>query len=201
MPQQTGPKRSKEQRERDLAEMAQMLRRGVTQVSFARRFGVGQPQIHRDLAELDRRWKQTQLSGVDAQRRKQLEELAEVRSEAWRAWEASQQERVETTTERVGPPSSEGTAVRQVARIVKKPPEWAVSALNTVLAALSQEADLLGTKAPTKGELTGKNGEDLVFRVVYGGSTERRALAVQESHAELVDVTVKELGPPATAAD
>lgn len=161
MPGKAGPKRSRDQRERDLADMAQALRRGARQEEFAQRFGVCQQQISQDLKELDRRWKATQLTEVDAQRRRQLEQLAEVRREAWRAWQASQQERVETVTERVGPPSSEGPAVRQVARIVKKPPEWAVSALATILNTLNAEADLLGTKAATKAEHSGPGGGPL----------------------------------------
>lgn len=69
---------------------------------------------------------------------------------------------------------------QQLAEIAEvKRQGWANKDLALVLRALSMEVDILGTKAPTRNEVTGKDGGDLKIKLTWGdpGDPEDNAIA------------------------
>lgn len=58
---------------------------------------------------------------------------------------------------------------RQLAEIAEiKRQGWTNKDLAIVLRALSMEVDIIGTKAPTRNEVTGKDGGDLSIKLTWG---------------------------------
>jgi hypothetical protein len=95
-----GPKRTRTQREADLAETARLDRMGFTQREIAERIGVSSVQICLDLRKLRKRY--VEQANVHAGERigELLASYRDVRREAWLAWEKSWED-VERVTVRV----------------------------------------------------------------------------------------------------
>jgi predicted transcriptional regulator len=85
--------RGVEEREQQKATIARLMRRGYTQTVIAEELGISQAQVSLD-------WKQLRLelrehrgkTDVEAEVDSRLEQLAEVKMEAWRAWEKSKED-------------------------------------------------------------------------------------------------------------
>jgi hypothetical protein len=82
-------KRTKTEREAALAKVAELDRDGFGQVAIARMLGVSQPQICYDLKQVRKRYRETQLATVKAAVNEKLDQLRQVRCEAWAAWDTS----------------------------------------------------------------------------------------------------------------
>jgi predicted transcriptional regulator len=85
--------REEKVREENLAKMAQLMRRGYTQSVIARELGISQAQVSYDWKQLRQELRESRADkdvkdAVDLQ----LEQLAEVKMEAWRAWEKSKED-------------------------------------------------------------------------------------------------------------
>lgn len=165
----TGPKRTPEQRELDLARMVKLLRRGLSKTQIAEQLGVSRGQIVYD-------WKQV-LARLQADRDKdakatvaaKLEEYREVKAEAWAAWERSKEDKerrtAETVTETSGggePPGQSRT--KAVKQIEGRLPDH--DYLNTVLKCLEAERELEGLDPPKKLRLGGEDGGPIQVTVV-----------------------------------
>lgn len=96
-----GPKRSKDRREADLTVMVQLLRRGVTRREAARQLGVHESQVSYDWKKLLKQLREER--GYDARAHKDvlLEQILEVRAEAWKAWDHSNARMLEEVTRQV----------------------------------------------------------------------------------------------------
>ena len=69
----TGPKRTEFEREANLVEIKDAYLRGDTQMSIAERLGLSQAQISRDLATIQRRWRESALVDINEAKRRKLE--------------------------------------------------------------------------------------------------------------------------------
>ena len=95
MPGQTGPKRSKTEREVYLARLDTYERRGFTQSRIASIMGVSQPQVSNDIKILRKR---RVAATLDTDAYTMAMRLAEVREEAYTAWEKSKEDSEKITT-------------------------------------------------------------------------------------------------------
>jgi predicted transcriptional regulator len=82
-------RRTKTEREAVLAKVAELDLNGYGQVAIARLLGVSQPQVSYDLKVVRKRYRETQLATVKAAVNRKIDQLADVRSEAWEAWDES----------------------------------------------------------------------------------------------------------------
>lgn len=91
--------RSVEQREQDRTILSQLMRRGYTRQQAAEKLGITLAAIDTDWKVLMRRMRKGMDKDVEALVGAKLEEYAEVKREAWEAWEASKQQIVTRTVE------------------------------------------------------------------------------------------------------
>lgn len=141
--------------------------RGWTQKQIAAEVGVTQGMISQDLKEIQRRWREETAFNLDEAKGKELARLDELERECWAAWEQSKSERTKARQE-TGGKGRDGKATVTKASMEKEQRDGNPAFLQAVLSCIDRRCKLLGLDAPTKSELTGKDGADLVFRVVYG---------------------------------
>lgn len=157
------PKRTTAQREQDLAELLRLLRRGWTQRQAAERLGVAPSQIAYDWKVLLKRLQVEQMGDTEALRNQKVEQLLEVRREAWEAWERSKQDRERRTAETIteteggGQPAGQ-TRTKAVKQVEGRLPEDAY--LRTVIMTIQEEAKLDGCAAPLKIAPTTPDGTE-----------------------------------------
>jgi len=84
-----GPKRSRDQRERDLATIAEHYLKGKTQWQIAEIIGVSREQIRHDLKELRKRWRKQYSKATDKLMEQELAKLDRLEETYWAAWERS----------------------------------------------------------------------------------------------------------------
>jgi hypothetical protein len=70
--------------------VAEWTLKGWTQQAIARRLGVSQPVVSRDLRVIREQWRKSTLRNFDEARGQQLQKLLLVETEAWAAWQRSQ---------------------------------------------------------------------------------------------------------------
>lgn len=83
------PKRTKDQRQKDLVTIAKMYLQGYSQWAIAKELGLSQNVIWRDLQEIRKCWKEKYTSTYEQLREEQLAKTALVEYEAWEAWHKS----------------------------------------------------------------------------------------------------------------
>jgi hypothetical protein len=86
-------RRTKIQRENDLAEIAAMHLKGVPQREIAANFNLKQPQISKDIAEIYRRWAEKNPIALSTLKARELARIDELERTYWKAWEDSQKPR------------------------------------------------------------------------------------------------------------
>jgi hypothetical protein len=111
-----GPKRTRTQREADLAETARLDRMGFSQREIAERIGVSSVQICFDLRKLRKRY--VEQANVHAGERigELLASYRDVRREAWLAWQKSWED-AERVSERVGGNAGDSVTTTREARL------------------------------------------------------------------------------------
>jgi hypothetical protein len=80
-------KRTKLQREDDLIQVAGMHLKLVPQTEIAKRFGLSQAQISKDIAEIHLRWKPEKRDDLETLKSRALAELRELKKWLWQALE------------------------------------------------------------------------------------------------------------------
>jgi hypothetical protein len=80
------PRRTTEQREVDLVKLAHGYLRGVLQKDMAVEFGVSGVQIHDDIKELHKRWRESQIINFNEAKVIELAKIDAIEQEAWAAW-------------------------------------------------------------------------------------------------------------------
>src|SRR5262245_27868678 len=111
-----GPKRTRTQREADLAETARLDRMGFTQREIAERIGVSSVQICFDLRKLRKRYVEQANVHAGEKIGELLAGYRDVRREAWQAWERSCLETRRVTT-RTGGKHGEAVTTTVEARL------------------------------------------------------------------------------------
>lgn len=87
------PKRSPDERERDLAITAELHLKGWRQIDIADRLGLSQSTISNDIAEIRQRWRERQAVAIDEALSREIANIALMERELWEAWEASKRTR------------------------------------------------------------------------------------------------------------
>ncbi len=82
-------KRTKKQRERDLATVASYYCQGLYQYQIAEKMGLSQSQICYDLKVLHKRWMESSVSDFNQRKAEELAKIDNVEKEAWVAWTTS----------------------------------------------------------------------------------------------------------------
>lgn len=91
------PKRTPDQRERDLAEIARRYLMQETQGAIAQSLGLTQQQISLDLKEIRKRWTASSIRDFDEAKSTELAKIDLVEAEFWKAWEASTKSKTTVT--------------------------------------------------------------------------------------------------------
>lgn len=157
------PKRTKHQRELDLERISAMYLTGLSQDEIARRVGVSQGQVSYDLKEIHRRWREQTTLNIDEAKQRELERIDVLERTYWDAWRLSKEERTKTRTSSKGQDKS--------ASIEKESLTGNPAYLAGVQWCIEQRCKLLGLNAPTRTEVTGKDGSPVeqVILVTLGG--------------------------------
>ncbi len=77
-------KRTKAQREDDLRRIGERLLRGSSQRDLAKQFRLAPSQIHYDVKEIFRRWREDTALDIDTHRARELRKLDCIEAEAWK---------------------------------------------------------------------------------------------------------------------
>lgn len=93
-----GPQRSLAERLADRVVIMKMLRRGATKQEICRKLGLNWGRVHHDWKVLLKDLSEQRAKDIEYHRAALLEQLAEIKKEAWDAWESSKQDAVRETT-------------------------------------------------------------------------------------------------------
>jgi predicted transcriptional regulator len=96
-----GENRSLTQREEDLAKIAEMDRRGYSQMEIAAAVGMAQSTVHKELENLRRWYAERKFAERDALVAEKLAQYREIRKEAWEAYERSKEDSQKRVEEHV----------------------------------------------------------------------------------------------------
>ena len=141
----SAPKRTEFEREAQLVEIKDAYLRGDTQMVIAERLGLSQGQISRDLAKIQRRWRESSLVDINEAKQRELERIDVLEREYWQAWENSKGEQQRSTA------SKQGELSR--AQIVKYESAGDPRFLAGVQWCVEQRCKILGLYAPLRSEV------------------------------------------------
>lgn len=165
----SAPKRTEFEREAQLVEIKDAYLRGDTQMVIAERLGLSQGQISRDLAKIQRRWRESSLVDINEAKQRELERIDVLEREYWQAWENSKGEQQRSTA------SKQGELSR--AQIVKYESAGDPRFLAGVQWCVEQRCKILGLLAAVKSELFGKDGGPIQTQQVFDHNTAVAAIA------------------------
>ena len=140
--------RSKAQIAEDRARIMQYMRRGWTQESIAIELGVSQQQVSLDYRRILQDSLERRAPDPEEDVEGKLLELAEVKREAWLAWERSKEHAVETTE--VDGTRGASTSVKRKGQVGD------AKFLEAVLSCVKQERELRGLDAPKEMRVRGQ---------------------------------------------
>jgi hypothetical protein len=144
-------KRSRWQREKDLAEITNLYLLGKTQRDIAgiicedRDYSLSQQQISADLSEVQRRWRESSVRDFDELKGRELARIDLLERTYWAAWEESRKRRERRKTGRVS-----GAAQRDTAEIVTEDQIGDHRFLQGIQWCIERRCAILGLDSPTK---------------------------------------------------
>lgn len=155
------PKRTETQRSIDLAYIERLHLKGMGQIEIAEQLNKERPyqlsyqQIGYDLRSLAKMWREEARAEVDEAKAKALAELKILQATYWEAWERSLTERTKTKQEKNA--IGVGKASVEKETLLGNP-----AYLAGVQSCIEQRCKIIGLYAPTKSEVTGKDGAPLL---------------------------------------
>lgn len=175
-------RRTRRQREKDLAELAKRyLLGGEDQAEIAEDFGVTQGTISNDLKELEHRWQASSLVDVDEARKREIAHINALQREYWQAWLRSKKDaEIKTVKE-----SDKG----KERKIVRKGQVGEIRFLEGIEWCIEQRAKIWGIYEPEKFqfidwkeevEQKGISPGDLFNQMIAGYMTEIEKEQVEE---------------------
>lgn len=177
------PKRTKKQREYDLEEISRLYLQGVSQLGIVdhiakhRPYTVTQAIISRDLKTVQDRWQASSIRSFDEARARELAKIDHLELTYWSQWEASMDPIVKRkTAKKIGGELTEAT---QEVSLGTGNPRF----LQGVQWCIDRRCKLLGLDAPTKNELTGRDGGPIVLTELTDEQLKRLA-----DGEEIVDI-------------
>ena len=141
----SAPKRTEFEREAQLVEIKDAYLRGDTQMAIAERLGLSQGQISRDLAKVQKRWRESSLVDINEAKQRELERIDVLEREYWQAWKNSKGEQQRSTASKTGDQSR--------AQIVKYESAGDPRFLAGVQWCVEQRCKILGLLAAVKSDL------------------------------------------------
>lgn len=126
-------------------QVASLYLRGMYQAEIARRFGVDQKQISRDLAYIRKEWMAAAVGNFDARKSRELAKVDEVELAAWDGWRRSQE------TSKVTEAST--TDGNEHAKVIEKSQAGDARFLTVVLQCVERRCKILGIDAAPKQQL------------------------------------------------
>lgn len=146
-------KRSRGERVRDKARIAQLHLQRKTITEIAHDLNLSRDTVWRDLRDMEEQWKKDGMLDMHRAKMRQLQELREIRAEALIAWEKSKEKEEETTQNIPAEMDEKGNIIRtgggdKKIRVTVKRRSRVGEArfLELWSKTIDQEAELLGTK-------------------------------------------------------
>jgi hypothetical protein len=167
---QSGPKRTRFQRERDYVAIARLYLQGAAQAEMATILNLSPAQVCRDLQVVENRWRAATVLNMDAAKARELAKIDELERTYWQAWLESKTERQITSTKRKGKDSE--------AMLRRERRDGNPAFLDGVMKCIERRCRLLGIDAPVRQEHTGKDGGPIAVDDVMGLSTQERVLRI-----------------------
>lgn len=157
------PKRTRIQRKADLPRITELYLSGHSQMEIGALLGISQAQISRDLKQVQQQWREQTTLDLDEAKQRELARIDTLERTYWDAWRLSKEERTKTRTSSKGQDKS--------ASIEKESLTGNPAYLAGVQWCIEQRCKLLGLNAPTRTEVTGKDGSPVeqVILVTLGG--------------------------------
>lgn len=152
-------KRITPRREARIAAIARGIVSGRTQQDLAQEFGISQQQISKDWRLAVRRWRDSELVDVNEVKNRQLTELEAIKTEAWKAWWASLEDREKVTTEQ-----REGSETARV-KVEKETKTGDPRYLDVIIRSCEREARLIGLDEVLSVDLT-TGGAPIKFHTI-----------------------------------
>jgi predicted transcriptional regulator len=149
-----GQKRTKEQRDKDRAEVAKLYLRGVGQYDIADQLGVNQSTVSRDLKALQKQWQESALVDIDEMKARELAKIDELERTYWDAWVRSCEDAEVERQKKAGTVEEPRLEVTKEKRGQTGDPRF----LSGVKDCINMRREIFGIDAPKKNELTGKDG-------------------------------------------
>lgn len=140
--------RTAEQKELALHDLLVLMRRGLTKSEAAEKLGVNRLQVYRDWEEILHRLNEDNQNSLVLM----LAQYAEVKKEAWAAWERSKENKERTVAEKVSPGQAGQDKMKAVKVTEGHLPEN--SYLETVRKILDKECELRGLNPPKHLRIT-----------------------------------------------
>ena len=156
-------KRTQAQRAADLVQIENLHLRGKTQIEIAeiissqRPYTLSRQQVDYDLRSLTKSWLAEATAERNSAMAKELATIKALQAECWAAWEQSKSERTKARQE-TGGKGKDGKATVTKASMEKEQRDGNPAFLQAVLSCIDRRCKLLGLDAPTKQEVTGKDG-------------------------------------------
>jgi predicted transcriptional regulator len=111
-----GPKRSRIQRERDRAVIAELYLKGWSQTRIGEYLELNQSQVSRELSKIKATWKAESMRDFDLHLLEQLRRLSMVETEYWEGWQRSQTTKELSLQERLTEAATRGDGRTKVQR-------------------------------------------------------------------------------------
>ncbi len=161
---QTGPKRTRKERETDLSLTIKLWSQGYTlreiaeKISANRKYRITFRSIHNDIKAEIKRWREERLDIIEDQITVELIRINNIEKEAWEAWEKSKAEYQRSVTER-----RSGTSETMRAQMVREEQCGDPRYLQIIQWCIDKRCKLFGLDAPKKIEATGPVRIEVVY--------------------------------------
>lgn len=145
-----------------------MRMRGATYERIAEEIGITFGGVKNILDRLHARYKKANMDSIEKCRQEQIGELTNICDEAYKAWERSKGQKI-TIKKRAR--AKDGTMLPGEASEERYESDGDTRYLNVYLKAKEDLRKIIGADAPTKNELTGKDGKPLEIVSVHQDAT------------------------------
>lgn len=142
------PKRTPEEVERDRAEIARLLVRGLTQAEIAFRLETSRQMVSYDVQIIKEAWRKSARFDMEAAIGQELGRLDELEREAWTAWAQSKLPKESTLTGQ-----TTGKAAGNRVEIRREQRDGNPAYLAAIMACIDRRCKLLGLDAPEKVDI------------------------------------------------
>lgn len=159
--------RTEAQREVDLVFIAEMklerrtLREIFGMINSSRPYRIGERQVCKDSAEVERRWRERANVAIDKAKADEIANIDWTEQEAKLAWKKSKTESAQRTAETstAGGPKAGGSRSKQ--KIVTENRDGDPRYLAIVDRCIQHRREIFGIDAPTKTEISGPGGQPI----------------------------------------